>query len=252
MRSATVLNADAVMVLRTVLTSDTFCAEPTARNSKRWPPYGNGDVRLRSCAGISIWRMPSTPMSSSLVLGLYSPPPAAYALRNSVMSSPKYVEMMAGGASQAPRRKSLPGDAMDMRRRSPCWSMADTMAERMTGNVSPEPDALAIWPMLRRLTPSNVPMDQLLCLPEPLTLLNGFSWRRAARPYCAAVSSMICITTRFWSICVVAVPKSGANSYWFGATSRWRVRSGMPRRKHWAWISCMHASAAVACDGGAM
>ena len=58
--------------------------------------------------------------------------------------------------------------------------------------------------------------------------------------------------TKFWSICVVAVPNNGANSYWFGATSRWRVRSGMPNLKHWAWISCMHAKAAVACDGAAM
>ena len=46
--------------------------------------------------------------------------------------------------------------------------------------------------------------------------------------------------------------RATGNSYWFGATSRWRVRSGMPRRKHWAWISCMHAKAAVACDGAAM
>ena len=34
----------------------------------------------------------------------------------------------------------------------------------------------------------------------------------------AATSSQICITIRFWSICVTAVPKKGANSYWLGAT----------------------------------
>lgn len=28
-----------------------------------------------------------------------------------------------------------------------------------------------------------------------------------------------CMTIKFWSICVVTVPKSGANSYWPGATS---------------------------------
>ena len=36
---------------------------------------------------------------------------------------------------------------------------------------------------LSRLTPPHVvPIDQLLCLPEPLTLLNGFSCTSAARP----------------------------------------------------------------------
>ena len=101
---------------------------------------------------------------------------------------------MAGGASQAPRRKSLPGDEIAMRMRSPCLSMAETMAAMIVGKAS-SPAAFVIWPMLRRLTPSCVPIDQLLCLPEPLMLLNGFSWRSAARPYWAAVSSMICITT---------------------------------------------------------
>ena len=32
-----------------------------------------------------------------------------------------------------------------------------------------------VFPGSRRFSPSSVAMDQLLCLPEPLTLLNGFS-----------------------------------------------------------------------------
>ena len=68
----------------------------------------------------------------------------------------------------------------------------------------------------------------------------------------AAVSSMICMTTRFWSVCDTTVPNVGANSYWLGATSRWRVRSGMPSLKHFSWMACMHASAGVASDSGAM
>ena len=109
----------AVIVLSTVLTIETFCDEPTARNSKRPPPYAvlkrltslflarfhdlcavffvqfvaqfdrleeskkrretgrsgrlrNGDVRLRSCAGMSKGATASTPMSSSFFLGTYS------------------------------------------------------------------------------------------------------------------------------------------------------------------------------------
>ena len=42
-----------------------------------------------------------------------------YDSRYSDMSLPRYIEMIAGGASQAPRRKSLPGDAIAMRMRSP-------------------------------------------------------------------------------------------------------------------------------------
>jgi hypothetical protein len=89
---------------------------------------------------------------------------------------------MAGGASQAPRRKSLPGDEIAMRIKSPCLSMAETMAAMIVGNAS-SPAAFVIWPMLRRLTPSCVPIDQLLCFPLPLMLLKGFSCNRAARPY---------------------------------------------------------------------
>ena len=61
-----------------------------------------------------------------------------------------------------------------------------------------------------------------------LRALKGFSLRRQARPCLAAISSMSSITIRFSSICAEATPKYGAHSYWLGATSRWRVLSGMP------------------------
>ena len=48
MRSATSLKALAVIVLSTVLTSDTFWAEPTARNSSAVAAVGEGRRRLRS------------------------------------------------------------------------------------------------------------------------------------------------------------------------------------------------------------
>ena len=40
------------MVQRIVLPIETFWDEPTARYSKRWPPYGKGEVRLRSSVGM--------------------------------------------------------------------------------------------------------------------------------------------------------------------------------------------------------
>ena len=44
--------------------------------------------------------------------------------------------------SIAPNRKSLPGEAMDKRIKSPCLSMAETKAAMMTGKISALPDAL--------------------------------------------------------------------------------------------------------------
>ena len=48
------------------------------------------------------------------------------AWRKAVRSSPRYVDITAGGASMPPRRKSLPGVATAMRIRSPYWSTAAT------------------------------------------------------------------------------------------------------------------------------
>jgi len=150
---------------------------------------------------------------------------------------------MAGGASHAPRRKSLPGEAMAMRIRSPWMSTARTMHDMSRGKTSGLPESSVTWPQLSRLMPVSVPSEKLLCLPEPFTSLNGFSSLSAARPWRAATSSRICITQRFWSICVVARPNMGATSYWLGATSRWRVRSGMPIMKHSCCSSCRQAIA---------
>lgn len=60
------------MVQSTVLTMEQFWELPTARNSNRWPPYGNGDVRLRSSAGRSKSSMAATPKLHMAVDGTYS------------------------------------------------------------------------------------------------------------------------------------------------------------------------------------
>mmetsp|Transcript_53689 Transcript_53689/g.141530 ORF Transcript_53689/g.141530 Transcript_53689/m.141530 type:complete len:203 (+) Transcript_53689:562-1170(+) len=194
-----------------------------------------------------------TPKDSCCIFGVYSAvSPLTNLSRYAVMSSPRYVDITAGGASHAPRRKSFPGLAMAMRMRSPCLSMPETRAAMMTGKASGLPVASLSALGFRSCTPSLVARDQLLCLPLPLIPAKGFSCRRHARPFLAATSSEICITIRFWSVCTGAGPKSGANSYWFGATSRWRVFRGMPILKHSSWISCMHLMAGVALESGAM
>ena len=87
--------------------------------------------------------------------------------------------MIAGGASLAPRRWSWPGEAIDARN-SAWWTLTAWMTAvqknrncRFSEGVSPGSS---------RFMPVSVPIDQLLCLPEPLTPANGFSCSRHTRP----------------------------------------------------------------------
>jgi hypothetical protein len=57
----------------------------------------------------------------------------------------------------------------------------------MRGNAMGEPVAFSICLALRRLTPSVVPIDQLLCLPEPFMSAKGFS--------CVCVCVSVCVYT---------------------------------------------------------
>ena len=90
--------------------------EPTARNSKRLPVKAKGDVRLRSVLSsirVGIWaRLRSTPdfslieMSSSLSeLEILS--------RIAAICEPVNTDMIAGGASLAPRRCPLVADIIE-------------------------------------------------------------------------------------------------------------------------------------------
>jgi hypothetical protein len=110
--------------------------------------------------------------------------------------APRKIETIAGGASLAPRRWSLPASAMLARIRS-AWALT----ARMTATRNARNWALACGssPGSRRLAPSSVAIDQLLCLPEPLIPANGFSWMRNIRPCCAASRRIRLITTMLWS-----------------------------------------------------
>ena len=71
-------------------------------------------------------------------------------------------------------------------------------------------------------------MLQFRCLPEPLTPANGFSWSRHASPYFGAMRFIVSMTIIWWSVATLAFSKTGAISYWLGATSLWRVLTGTP------------------------
>ena len=92
--------------------------EPTARNSKRLPVKAKGLVRLRSPASLGSGGRTSTPtVSVPLPLEAFAPP-ALICSKMSVNWSPRKTEMIAGGASLAPRRWSLPAWATTARSRA--------------------------------------------------------------------------------------------------------------------------------------
>ena len=102
--------ASATAAFRAIIALAQLASEPTARNSKRLPVKANGLVRLRSVlsmssSGISgmsssILCLPATVNKSSL---------SAFSIcsSSSLTCLPKKLEMMAGGASLAPRRCAL-------------------------------------------------------------------------------------------------------------------------------------------------
>ena len=97
---------------------------------------------------------------------------ASNASNNSVNCDPMKADMMAGGASLAPKRWSFPTLAIDARTTS-AWRC--NAAKVFTKNVKKRRLVLGLLPGLSRLTPVLVPSDQLLCLPEPFTPAKGFS-----------------------------------------------------------------------------
>ena len=101
------VNASATAVLSTSMAAAQLAEEPTALNSKRLPVKANGLVRLRSVlsmlisgiSGISsfrVWRPLMAPKSVGVAFSIFS--------RISEICLPKKDEMMAGGASLAPKR----------------------------------------------------------------------------------------------------------------------------------------------------
>ncbi len=87
--------------------------------------------------------------------------------------------MIAGGASFAPRRWSWPALAIEARSSAEYSLTAWITAAQKNRN---ERFSCGVSPGSSRFSPVSVPIDQLLCLPEPLTPANGFSCSRHTRP----------------------------------------------------------------------
>ena len=143
----------------------------------------------------------------------------------SVSMSPRKIEMIAGGASFAPSRWSLPALAM-LARSSPCHLLtARITAVQNTRNCML---SCGFAPGLSRLFPSSSLIDQFRCLPDPFTPANGFSCSRHASPNFGAVRRIVSIVIIWWSVARLAFSNTGAISYWLGATSLCRVFTGTP------------------------
>ena len=113
----------ATAALRAIIAEAQLAEEPTARNSKRLPVKANGEVRFRSVlsrriSGICdrpscICSLPAKLISSSLVL-------FSSLSRISESCVPRNIEMIAGGASLAPRRCWLVAEEIEALRRPLC------------------------------------------------------------------------------------------------------------------------------------
>src|SRR5580692_4746526 len=118
------------MVLIVVTGPATDCPDPTARNSNRLPVKAKGLVRLRSPGSFGSFGIVSTPISRVPLLLDDFAPPALICSKTSASCSPRKTDMIAGGASFAPRRWSLLAEATQARRRLPyLWAARMTAAQ---------------------------------------------------------------------------------------------------------------------------
>ena len=146
--------------------------------------------------------------------------------------------MIAGGASFAPSRWSLPALATVTRNSSGYLATARMTATQKTRNWA---FSCGVSPGLSRLSPVSVDIEKLLCLPDPLIPANGFSCKRQTRPYSSAVRFITSMARWLWSVARFESSKIGAISYWLGATSLCRVLTGTPSLNSLASESAMHA-----------
>src|SRR5690554_4302527 len=147
--------------------------DPTARNSNLLPVKAKGDVRFRSVLSrfnSGIFGIPcQRRLSDFTILAIRG---VSISSRTSFSWLPKKMEMIAGGASLAPRRWSLLAEAIEALSRSACSCTALMVLIKKVRNMRL---VFGVFPGDKRFTPVLVISDQLLCFPEPLMSAYGFS-----------------------------------------------------------------------------
>ena len=151
-----------MIVLSMIIGTATVCTEPGARNSNRLPVKANGLVRLRSPGSVGRCGRVSTPMIMvPLPLDEVAAPLAIWS-KTSASWSPRKIEMIAGGASLAPRRWSLVAEATDTRSRPANLCTARMTAAQKTRNCAL---SCGVSPGTSRLPSSALPSEKFTCLP---------------------------------------------------------------------------------------
>ena len=114
--SENLFKVSATMVFKIVIGNAQLAVEPTARNSNLFPVKAKGEVLLRSVLSIinsgillckSNFKIASSCSSNLLFTRLST------SFNTLVKYSPINTEMIAGGASLAPKRKSLEAEAIE-------------------------------------------------------------------------------------------------------------------------------------------
>ena len=228
-----------MIVLIVTIGPATDCIEPGARNSNRLPVKANGLVRLRSPGSVGRTGRVSTPIIIVPLPFDEVAAPLAIWSKTSASWSPRKIEMIAGGASLAPRRWSLVAEATEARSRPPYLCTARMTAAQNTRNCAL---SCGVSPGSSRLPSVALPSEKLTCLPEPLTPSNGFSWNRHSMPCFLAMVLNVVISSCWWSAATFARSNIGAISNWPGATSLCRVLAGMPSLNSSRSVSIMKPS----------
>ena len=178
--SAISLKLSATIVFNTTFAGAIESAEPTIRNSNLLPVKANGDVLFLSVASLFKSGSVEAPVFNlPFWIELVASPLSINCITTSSSCSPRNIEMIAGGASFAPSLWSLPTSEADSRSKSAWVSTAFMTAPSTSKNWI---FSWGVLPGSNKLIPSSVVIDQLLCLPEPFTPANGFSWSRHTRP----------------------------------------------------------------------
>ena len=124
--------------------------DPSARNSNLLPVKANGEVRLRSPP--SIGSGGSTGVPSPRVESSVTPSPSPETIDSNALSSsaPRKIEMIAGGASFAPRRWSWPRFATEARSRPWClltaWITAVQKNRKLAFSAGVSPGSIRLVP----------------------------------------------------------------------------------------------------------
>jgi len=130
--SAISARTSATIVLSTKVGPAVDCVEPTIRNSNLLPVNAKGEVRLRSVQSFGRGgRLEIPSLSWPPCFDVFAPS-AASCSKMSVSWSPRKIETIAGGASLAPSRCSLPALATLARNSLAYLSTALTTAQSTT------------------------------------------------------------------------------------------------------------------------